>query len=204
LKPGTDLTGKVTRVERFGAFVDIGGVEGLVHVSEINHARVENPRDLMSTGDEVKVRILELKDLGSPKERISLSMKALAPDPWEGVVERFREGEVISGKVVSIQKFGAFVEIVPGVEGLVHISQLAGRRVSKPGDVVTAGQEVRARIQSIDRVQRRVSLSIKAVEEEATQVAQAQDMKAFKDKQQVTTQGDQGPMADALRRAGLI
>jgi len=204
LKVGADMDGKVTRIERFGAFVDIGGIEGLVHVSEISHTRVESPEAVLSPGQEIKVRILELKGLGGDKERISLSMRALEPDPWDSVSEKFREGEVVTGKVVSIQNFGAFVQIAPGVEGLVHISQLvANRRVAKPGDVVSNGQEVPVRIQNIDRAQKRISLSMKAVQQEAEKTAETQEIEAFRTKQQGATASSAGSMADALRRAGL-
>ena len=205
LSEGAEMAGVITRLEPFGAFVDLGGIEGLVHVSEISHTRVGNPRDVLSSGAEVRVKILELKDLGSKKERISLSMRALEPDPWDGVAERFNEGDVITGKVVSVQKFGAFVELTPGVEGLVHISQLAAnRRVSHPGEVVSVGQEVQARVQSIDRVQKRVSLSIKALQAEAQQTAETQEIEAFKTKQQEKAADEGSSMAEAFRRAGLV
>lgn len=205
LSAGTEMDGKVTHVERFGAFVDLGGVEGLVHVSEFSHQRVENPRDVLSPGDEVRVKILELKGLGGDKERISLSLKALQPDPWDEASERLREGEVVAGKVVSLQSFGAFVELVPGVEGLVHISQLsAERRINKPGEVVSIGQEIQARIQSIDREQKRISLSMKAAQQDAAQTAEAQEIEDFRTKQQDKATEDGSSMADALRRAGLL
>lgn len=205
LSEGTEMDGKVTRVERFGAFVDLGGVEGLVHVSEISHQRVENPRDVLSAGDQVRVKILELKGLGGDKERISLSLKALQPDPWDEASERLHEGEVITGKVVSLQSFGAFVELIPGVEGLVHISQLsAERRINKPGEVISVGQEVQVRIQGIDREQKRISLSMKAAQQDAAQTAEAQEIEDFRTKQQDKAADEGSSMADALRRAGLL
>jgi small subunit ribosomal protein S1 len=203
LSVGVDFEGKVTRLERFGAFVDLGGVEGLVHVSELAHSRVNHPREVVSRGKEVQVRVLELKDLGTDKERISLSMKALLPDPWNEFVAQCRDGDILEGIVVSIQKFGAFLELAPGVEGLVHISQLADRRVSRPEEVVTTGQKVKVRIQSIDREQKRISLSMKAVEREARQAAEAQEIQDFRTKQE-DSKGNEGPIADALRRAGLL
>ena len=204
LEAGAEMGGKVTRVERFGAFVDIGGVEGLVHVSEISHVRVGNPADVLSKGSDVRVKILELKDLGKREERISLSMKALEPDPWDGLNAQVSEGDVITGKVVSVQKFGAFVEVVPGIEGLVHISQLsAGQRVARPGDVVSVGEEVKAQILGIDREQKRVSLSMRALQDEAKQVAANEDMAAFQSQQKAQTENAGSSMADAMRRAGL-
>ena len=203
LNKGDELDGKVTRLERFGAFVDIGGVEGLVHVSEISHTRVNNPGEVLKTGQTIKVKILDMKDLGGDKERISLSIKALEPDPWSNLP--FRNGQVISGKVVSIQNFGAFVEVAPGIEGLVHISQLTGeKRVNNPSEVVTVGQEVQVRVQEIDRVQHRISLSMRAAQAAANQEAEQRVMAEFqsKERQQVDEVG--GSMADALRKAGLL
>ncbi len=203
LSEGAEIGGKVTRVERFGAFVDIGGIEGLIHVSELRHSRVGHPREVVSTGDEVKVKILELKDLGGDKERISLSTKALEPDPWDEALERFSEGDTATGKVVSIQSFGAFVELLPGVEGLVHVSQLSTARVARPADAVSVGQEVKALIQKIDREQKRVSLSMKALQQESKNAAEKQEIQEFQAKQEKPAGDQQSAMADALRRAGL-
>lgn len=204
LSEGADVVGKVTRLERFGAFVDLGGVEGLVHISEIAHNRVGHPKDVLRSGDEVNVKILELKDLGGDKERISLSIKALQPDPWDDAIVKVREGEVISGKVVSIQQFGAFVEVSPGVEGLVHVSQLARSRVARPADEVSVGQEVRARIRKIDRERKRVSLSIRDVQEEDRKAVEVKEVEAFKFKENTSEGKSESVMADALRRAGLL
>ena len=131
-------------------------------------------------------------------------MKALQPDPWFEAVDRLQEGEVISGKVVSVQQFGAFVELAPGAEGLVHVSQLSAQRVSKPTDVVSVGQEVKVRVQRIEREQKRISLSMRAAQEEAADSAAAQEVAAFRNQQETAkSDSDQGAMADALRRAGL-
>lgn len=203
LEVGATLDGTVSRIERFGAFVDVGGVEGLVHVSEMNHTRVEDPGSVVTVGDTIQVKVLELKDLGKRNERISLSMKALLPDPWEEIASRFREGDVITGKVVSVQKFGAFVELMPGIEGLVHISQLSQKRVANPGEVVTEGQEVQARVLQIEARRKRVSLSMKALEEHEQRQAASEDMEAFRTSQ-APPQAEDGPMAEALRRAGLL
>ncbi|MBT3602813.1 MAG: S1 RNA-binding domain-containing protein [Candidatus Latescibacteria bacterium] len=200
-----EIVGKVTRLERFGAFVDLGGVEGLVHVSEISYTRVDSPGDVLQKGQELRVKILELKDLGGKEERISLSLKAMEPDPWDKAVEEFREGEIVKGKVVSTPNFGAFVELAPGIEGLIHISQLSsGKRISNPTEVVSVGQEVQARVQEINRRQKRISLSMRAVEEAAEQSAAAEDMAAFKTQQETQApSGADNAMAEALRRAGL-
>ena len=203
LSKGDELEGKITRIERFGAFVDIGGVEGLVHVSEISHTRVNNPGDVLKSGQTIEVKILDMKDLGGDRERISLSLKALQPDPWSNL--SFREGQVITGKVVSIQNFGAFVEVAPGIEGLVHISQLsAEKRVNNPSEIVSVGQEVQVRVQDIDRVQHRITLSMKAALAAADQAAEQKDMAEFKSKEKLKVDEVDGSMADALRKAGLL
>ena len=204
LNEGAEVTGKITRLERFGAFVDLGGVEGLVHISEIAHSRVGHPKDVLRSGDEVNVKILELKGLGGDKERISLSIKALLPDPWDAALEKYREGEDITGKVVSIQQFGAFVEVAPGVEGLVHVSQLARNRVARPADVVSVGQEVRARIRKIDRDRKRISLSMSDLQEEDKKAVEVREIEAFKVKEDSSDNKSESVMADALRRAGLV
>lgn len=201
LKKGKEMAGKVTRVERFGAFVDLGGIEGLIHVSELSYNRVQHPGDIVSEGTEVQVKIIELKDLGKKNERISLSIKALMPDPWEEALERLSEGDVISGRIVSVKKFGAFVEVCPGVEGLLHISQLTGESGSI--EKVLVGQEVQASILKIDRGQKQISLSMKAAREEKEKEINAGEVKEFHSRQEDAAQSDGGPMADALKRAGL-
>ena len=203
LSKGDEKSGVITRIEPFGAFVDLNGVEGLLHVSEISHARVKHPREVLKKGQEVRVKILGLKNLGKKNERVSLSLKALKKDPWDTVTDRYQVGQVIAGKVVSIQNFGAFVEIEPGVEGLVHISQISSeKRISNPGEAVSVGQEIKALIREINRRQKRISLSMRAVEEEARQTAENEDMAAFKSNQARESQSDSA-MAEALRRAGL-
>ncbi|HAA74550.1 TPA: 30S ribosomal protein S1 [Candidatus Latescibacteria bacterium] len=204
LNVGDEIKGKITRIERFGAFVDIGGIEGLVHVSEISHKRVNDPNSVLNSGDQIDVKILNMENLGSNKERISLSMKALLPDPWSEIHQVAREGDVISGKVVSLQNFGAFMEIAPGIEGLIHISQISGKKkIGTPGEVLSVGQEVQARVQQVDTVQRRISLSIRAVSEFAEQAAAAQDMSDYQAKEKELAGQADNAMADALRRAGL-
>ena len=204
LSEGDEIKGRVTRIERFGAFVDIGGLEGLLHVSEISHTRVNDPKTVLKAGEEVNVKILGIQNLGSAKERISLSIKALLPDPWADIRQIVREGEVMTGKVVSLQNFGAFVEIAPGIEGLVHISQISsGKKIGNPGDVLTVGQEVQTRVQQVDKAQHRISLSIRAVAEHAEQAAEKQDMSDFKAKEKELADQADNAMAEALRRAGL-
>jgi small subunit ribosomal protein S1 len=165
LEVGQDLEGSVTRLLPFGAFVDLGGVQGLVHVSEISHRRVGDPSEALQIGQKVKVKVLKLENLGEgKKERISLSIKASESDPWQEVTSRIKEGDVVRGPVLRVMDFGAFVEISPGVDGLVHVSQLARRRIAHPKDVVSVGQEVEAKITKIDPAAKRISLSMAALE----------------------------------------
>jgi small subunit ribosomal protein S1 len=163
LVPGAVLRGKVVGFKPFGAFVDVGGIEGMLHVSELGHARVEKPEDVLGLGQEVDVAVLKVEG-----DRISLSLKALAADPWNDTVARLAEGAVVKGKITRLQPFGAFVELAPGVEGLVHISELgAGRRIHHPKEVVQVGQEVEAAVLAIDHDKRRISLSLGASKDAA-------------------------------------
>lgn len=158
LHPGDDVQGKVTRIEAFGAFVDLGGVEGLVHISQLSRKRVENVEDVVKVGDLVQAKVLEIKQGG---KRIGLSIKATEPDPWDGAAMKYAPDTVITGKVVRLQDFGAFVEVENGLEGLLHISQIlgGGQRVGRPADVLKVGEEVSVRILSVDSGKRRISLS---------------------------------------------
>jgi small subunit ribosomal protein S1 len=157
LMPGTILTGKITRIEAFGAFVKLpGGIEGLLHVSNISRQRVENVADVLNVGQELQVKVLEIKDGG---RRIGLGVKQLEPDPWDDVQEKYREDSVVTGKVTRITDFGAFVELEPGLEGLLHVSQLGRERVNNVGAVVSMGEEVSVRISAIEPGSKRISLS---------------------------------------------
>lgn len=164
--PGLVMRGKVTGFKPFGAFVDIGGLEGMLHISELGHSRVEKPEDVLSLGQEIEVVVLKIEageHKGKPSDRISLSLKALANDPWRDTVAVLHEGQRVKGPITRLQPFGAFVEIAPGVEGLVHISELgAGRRINHPKDVVEIGQQVEAVILGIDPERRRIALSMGA------------------------------------------
>lgn len=156
LAEGAILRGKVTRLEPFGAFVDIGGVEGLLHVSNISHQRVEHPEELLKVGQELEVQVLKVEDGG---RRIGLGRKQLEPDPWDLAMERLNEEDVIEGTVRRLMDFGAFVELAPGVDGLLHVSQLGEGRVQSASSVLKLGETLSVRIQSIDHHQRRISLS---------------------------------------------
>jgi small subunit ribosomal protein S1 len=161
LVPGLVVRGRVTGFKPFGAFVDIGGIEGMLHISELGHSRVERPEDVLMLGQEVDVVILKLETDDKGRPRISLSLKALAADPWLDVTRGLAEGSRVRGPITRLAQFGAFVQIAPGVEGLVHVSELgAGRRINHPKEVVKVGQEVEASVLSIDHEKRRLSLSL--------------------------------------------
>ncbi|TFE29970.1 30S ribosomal protein S1 [Cohnella luojiensis] len=162
LQPGQILEGKVQRLTPFGAFVDIGGIDGLVHVSEMAWQHVAHPADVVSEGQSVKVKVLKVDpSLG----KISLSIKAAQPGPWDSATGQFNIGDIVTGVVKRLVSFGAFVEIAPGVEGLVHISQIAHRHVATPFEVLKEGQEVQAKVLDFNPAEKRISLSIKETEE---------------------------------------
>ncbi len=157
LTVGSVVRGKVSRVEKFGAFVEISkGLEGLVHVSNLSRQRVEDVSEFVKTGQDVEAMVLDIKEGG---KRIGLSMKALEPDPWDEARDRYHEGTTIEGKVVRIADFGVFVELEPGIDGLVHISQLSRDRVNRVRDAVSDGETFPVRVLSIDWSSQRISLS---------------------------------------------
>ena len=196
LQPGLVMKGKVVGFKPFGAFVDIGGMEGMLHVSELGYARVEKPEDILHLGQEIEVAVLKIEP-GEKGERISLSLKALANDPWNDTTAHLREGARVKGKVTRLQPFGAFIEIAPSVEGLVHISELgAGRRIQHPKEVVAEGQEVEATILSIDQERRRISLSL-ANKEGGT----AEDIADVAKVQAQSTGAKLGTFGDLLNKA---
>lgn len=163
LRKGEVRHGRVTSLTRFGAFVDLGGIDGLIHISELSWGRVDHPSDVLQVGDEVDVYVL---DVDRERGRVSLSLRRLLPKPWETVLERYAIGQVVEGTVTQVVPFGAFVRLDDGIEGLVHISELANRYVSHPHEVVKEGDRVQVRILNIDPEARRMGLSIKQVDEE--------------------------------------
>lgn len=158
LQPGDVASGLVTNLCEFGAFVDLGGLEGLIHISELSWGRVGHPADTLERGQEIKVYILEVDRAGG---RIALSIKRLRPDPWETVQSRYHIGETVEGVITNVVDFGAFACIEEGLEGLIHVSELAEGHFLHPRNVVTEGQRVRARILSIDGVGRRLGLTLR-------------------------------------------
>ncbi len=161
--PGAVLPGTVTSLQPYGAFVDLGGVEGMVHISELAFERVRHPSDLLSVGQQVEVAVLRVDQTDNPKhpEKIALSLRALAKNPWTDADRQFPVGATVRGRVTRVQPFGAFVELAPGLEGMVHISELgAGRRVTHPNEVLETGKEVEATVLSVDLDKRRIALSL--------------------------------------------
>jgi ribosomal protein S1 len=166
LKPGDELDGTVARIEAFGAFVDLGGVDGLVHVSEIRHERVGHPGQVLRQGEKVRVKVLRL-DIGKDgRQRIALSIKATTPDPWTGIESRYSPGMRVMGVVARLTDFGAFVTLEPGIDGLVHVSEAAPQRLTHVKEVLTVGQTIEAVVLSADPEKKRVSLSIKRTAED--------------------------------------
>ena len=166
LNVGDIVTGKVARITSFGAFIDLGGVDGLVHLTELSHERNVSPKSVVTVGEEIQVKVL---DLNEEEGRVSLSLKATTPGPWDGVEQKLAAGDVIEGTVKRLTDFGAFVEVLPGIDGLVHISQISHKRVENPKDVLKVGQEVTVKVLEVNAADERVSLSIKALEERPAQ-----------------------------------
>jgi len=160
LEPGAVFEGQVSRLMPYGAFIDIGGVEGLVHISQISHNRISDPSEMLNEGQDVRVQVVEIQNQGEGRrERISLSMKSLASDPWPTEASSMPAGSDTTGKVTRLVDFGAFVELKPGIEGLIHISELSERRLLHPREVLNEGDEITVRVLEVDPNRRRISLS---------------------------------------------
>ncbi len=172
IKVGDKINGKVSRIVEFGAFVDLGGVDGLIHISEMSWGRVKKVTDELSVGDDVTVTVL---DVNPEKGKISLSLKDLNADPWKDAATKYAIGNVVTGKVVRMVPFGAFVELEEGVDGLVHISQIAYKHVEKPEDELTIGQEIQAKVTELDLDAKKISLSIKETLEKPAKANKAED-----------------------------
>jgi small subunit ribosomal protein S1 len=162
LSPGDVVEGQISNIVDFGAFVDLDGMDGLIHISELSWSHVNHPSEVLEIGQDVQVKVL---DIDRDRQRISLGLKQTQSDPWQQVVEAYNEEDVVQGKVTKVVTFGAFVEIMPGVEGLVHISELAQHHVENPREVVSQGDVVNVKIIEVDADRRRLSLSLKRVED---------------------------------------
>jgi small subunit ribosomal protein S1 len=161
LQPGDVVEGEISNIVDFGAFVDLDGMDGLIHISELSWSHVNHPSEVLQIGQTVKVKVL---DIDRDRQRISLGLKQTQNDPWQQVLDNYHEGDVVEGRVTKVVTFGAFVEILAGVEGLVHISELAQHHVENPREVVSQGQAVDVKIIEVDAERRRLSLSLKRVE----------------------------------------
>ncbi len=162
IEVGQTLTGTVQRITDFGAFVDLGGIDGLVHISQLSYDHISSPTDVVQEGQEVKVKVLSVD---RNNDRISLSIKETQPGPWANIAERAEKGSVLDGTVKRIVSYGAFVEVFPGVEGLVHISQIAHKHIGTPHEVLKEGQEVQVKVLDVNEAEQRLSLSIKELTE---------------------------------------
>lgn len=167
LEPGLRLKAKITSIQDYGAFADIGGADGLIHISDMSYERIKHPSEVVKEGDVVEVQVLRI-DLEQKPPRISLGLKQCLTDPFQARMSEIEVGQTVSGRVTRIRPFGAFVELAPGVEGLIHISQLSHDRVSKVNNVVKPGEVVNCQVLSIDQESRRISLSMKALTERPT------------------------------------
>ncbi|MDC3413066.1 30S ribosomal protein S1 [Terrihalobacillus insolitus] len=163
LQAGEILEGKVQRIANFGVFVDVGGIDGLVHISQLSHEHVEKASDVVTEGQTIKVKVLSVDQ---DNERISLSLKETLPGPWDNIESRVSIGDVLDGKVKRLVNFGAFVEVFPGVEGLVHISQISTEHIGTPQEVLEVGQNVKVKVLDVSEQDKRMSLSIKELERE--------------------------------------
>ncbi|SDY89838.1 30S ribosomal protein S1 [Tindallia californiensis] len=160
LSKGQVVKGQVKQITNFGAFVDIGGIDGLIHISELSWGRVKHPSDVLKIGEDVTVEVLEFEE---STERISLSLKSTQPEPWKIAGEKYEIGQILEGEVVRLVDFGAFIEIEPGLDGLVHISQISEEHIAKPSDILQKGQRVMVKILDINTDEQRMSLSMSAV-----------------------------------------
>jgi small subunit ribosomal protein S1 len=168
LQPGLVVEGQISNIVDFGAFVDLDGIDGLIHISELSWSHVNHPSEILNIGDTVKVKVL---DIDRDRQRISLGLKQTQEDPWQRIVDTYNVGDELAGKVTKVVTFGAFVEILDGVEGLVHISELAPHHVESPREIVHPGDEIRVKILEIDSERRRLSLSAKRVEDQILPVS---------------------------------
>jgi small subunit ribosomal protein S1 len=168
LQPGLVVEGQISNIVDFGAFVDLDGIDGLIHISELSWSHVNHPSEILTIGDTVKVKVL---DIDRDRQRISLGLKQTQEDPWQRIIDTYNVGDELAGKVTKVVTFGAFVEILDGVEGLVHISELAPHHVESPREIVHPGDEIRVKILEIDSERRRLSLSAKRVEDQILPVS---------------------------------
>jgi small subunit ribosomal protein S1 len=196
LQPGLVVEGQISNIVDFGAFVDLDGIDGLIHISELSWSHVNHPSEILTIGDTVKVKVL---DIDRDRQRISLGLKQTQEDPWQRIVDTYNVGDELEGKVTKVVTFGAFVEILDGVEGLVHISELAPHHVESPREIVHPGDEIRVKILEIDSERRRLSLSAKRVEDQILPVSRPGEPQAQPAAGEGT--GEEAPGAEAAGEA---
>ena len=196
LQKGMTVGGAVTSVQKFGAFVDLGGIQGLLPVSEMGWGRVEDPKVLYSPGDKVEVVII---NLDWENNRITLSAKASLPNPWDGFVRKYPEGSLLKGKVSNLTNFGAFVSLEDGVEGLLHISKLArGKKIKHAGDVIKTGEEIEVKIEKIDRENKKISLDLAGSDKDTSSPGDENDFRNYISKSPKAM----GTLGDVLKKSG--
>ncbi len=195
LQPGDVLTGRVNQLTNFGAFIDLGGADGLAHISELSWQRVNHPREVLSPGQEVKVLVVEID---RERERIGLSMRRLQPNPWDTIDQRYSLGQLVTGPVTNVTPFGAFVQVEEAVEGLIHASELDVDPQTQPRDILQPGQMVTARVISLDRQRQRMGLSLRRVNE-GDPVGEGDSTIATE-----TTPADQPDMSDVSETPGTV
>ena len=171
IQAGDRMEGTVKNVTDFGAFIDLGGVDGLLHISEMSWGRVENPKKVFKVGETLEVMIKEIND-----KKIALSLKFPETNPWANAAEKYAVGTVIEGRVARMTDFGAFVELAPGVDALLHVSQISRNHVDKPSDVLSVGQEITAKIVDLNEDEKKISLSMKALEPAANEQTEAESV----------------------------
>jgi small subunit ribosomal protein S1 len=196
LEAGQVVEGKISNIVDFGAFVDLDGIDGLIHISELSWSHVNHPSEVVAIGDTVRIKVL---DIDRDRQRISLGLKQTQEDPWQRVISAHRPGDVLEGEVTKVVAFGAFVEILPGVEGLVHISELADHHVESPSEVVEPGTKLNVKILEIDEERRRLSLSIKQVAEGKMamgDLSEQIDAAAAEDSAEDSDESAAGPVAE--------
>jgi small subunit ribosomal protein S1 len=191
LQPGLVVEGQISNIVDFGAFVDLDGIDGLIHISELSWSHVNHPSEILTIGDTVKVKVL---DIDRDRQRISLGLKQTQEDPWQRIVDTYNVDDELAGKVTKVVTFGAFVEILDGVEGLVHISELAPHHVESPREVVHPGDEIRVMILEIDSERRRLSLSAKRVEDQILPLSRPEGAEVFEDEGEDAAGGEEFQM----------
>lgn len=196
IKVGSVIEGKVQRLTDFGAFVDIGGIDGLVHISQLSHSHIDKPSDVVEEGQTVSVKVL---GVDRDNERISLSIKETQPGPWANITEKVKVGDVVEGHVKRLVSFGAFVEILPGVEGLVHISQISNKHIGTPQEVLEYNQSVKVKVLDVNEEEQRISLSMRELEE--TQKASDEDFRNYQAQEETSSGFQLGEMiGDQLKK----